>query len=153
MPGEIRAKESRVEVTVNGQTLGGSFATIHDVDVKPDVSIEKKRFTGMKRALGDLDVKGYDFSFKTEKRDHLWMQLWDLIQQAELNGQPLPEITLTLTYNYRDGSGQPKVDTLAGGMVLKMDSNSIPKDGYQGATWTGFCSYNSADKTQDLSVG
>lgn len=141
--GEIRAKEARAQLTVAGSRLGGSFSTIHDISVKPDVDLQKKRFTGEKRAKGDLDIKGWDVSFKTEKRDHMWSQLWAMIEQAELNGDPMPEISLTITYTYRDGSRLLRTETL-GDLVLKMDENSIPKDGYQMNSWTGFCSYNTA---------
>lgn len=145
--GEIRAKEARVQITVDSVRLGGSFSTIHDISVKPDASIAKKRFTGEQRARGDLDVIGWDISFKTEKRDHLWAQLWDKIQEAELNAQPLPEIVLTLTYRYRDGSAILRTTSLSGDLILKMDEDSIPKDGYQANSWTGFCSYNSASSS------
>lgn len=142
--GEIRAKEARAQLTVDGVRLGGSFSTIHDISVKPDAQIAKKRFTGEKRARADLDVVGWDVSFRTEKRDHLWAQLWDLIQDAEINGRPLPDIVLTLTYAYRDGSGLLRSTALSGDLVLKMDEDSIPKDGYQMNSWSGFCSYNTA---------
>lgn len=142
--GEIRAKEARAQITVGSTRLGGSFSTIHDISVKPDAAISKKRFTGEKRARGDLDIVGWDVSFRTEKRDHLWSTLWDLIQEAEINGDPLPEITMTITYAYRDGSRLLRTVSLHGDFVLKMDEDSIPKDGYQMNSWTGFCSFNSA---------
>lgn len=142
--GEIRAKEARFRVTVDGVKLGGSFSTAYDINVKPDANIAKKRFTGENRARGDLDIMGWDISFKTEKRDHLWSQLWQLIQDAEENHRPLPDISITITYTYRDGSGLTKSETLSGDMVLKMDENSIPQSGYQVNSWTGFCSNNTA---------
>ncbi len=137
--GEIRAKEGRVTLTVDGRRYGGSFSTIHDISVKPDVALDKKRFTAEQRARGDLDVKGYDFSFKTEKRDHTWRKLWKLIEEAERNARPLPDIVLTISYRYRDGSGILNTVSLSGDLVLKMDEDSIPKDGYQGVSWSGFC--------------
>lgn len=142
--GEIRAKEARVQISVDGVRLGGSFSTIHDISVKPDAAIAKKRFTGEKRARADLDVLGWDLSFKTEKRDHLWSALWDKIQAAEINGDPLPDIVLTITYSYRDGSKLLRTTSLSGDLVLKLDEDSIPKDGYQMNSWSGFCSYNTA---------
>lgn len=144
---EIRAKDARVSVKVDGQTLGGSFATIHDISVKPDVELSKKRFTGEATARGDLDIKGWDISFKTEKRDHLWAELWDLIQLRERNGQPFPDIVMTMTYKYRDGVSTLRTVTLSGDMVLKMDEDSIPQNGYQGNMWTGFCSRNTASSS------
>lgn len=142
--GEIRAKEARVTITVDGARLGGTFATIHDISVKPDASIAKKQFVGEKRARGDITINGWDFSFKTEKRDHTWSLLWQLIQDAEENGRPLPDISMAITYSYRDGGGILKTETLSGDMALKMDDNSIPQSGYQMVSWTGFCSNNTA---------
>lgn len=144
--GEILARHARVQITVDGVRLGGSFSTIHDVSVKPDSSINKKIFTGEHRARGDVVVNGWDFSFKTEKRDHTWSQLWNLIQDAELNSRPLPDIVIAITYKYRDGAGLLQTDTLSGDLAMKMDENSIPKDGYQMNSWSGFCSYNSASQ-------
>lgn len=138
--GNVRAKEARAQITVDGIRLGGSFLTIHDISIKPDAQIAKKRFTGEKKARGDIDIMGYDLSFKTEKNDHTWWQLWDLIKEAEANGQPLPEIILTLSFGYRDGSGIIRSVGYSGDMVLKMDEDSIPQNGYQMNSWTGFCS-------------
>lgn len=143
---QIRAKEARVQIRVDGQPIGGSFTTIYDVSVKPDVEMSKKKFTGEKRFRGDLDIKGYDFSWKTEKMDHLWMQLWDLIQTREINAQPLPEIEIDLSYQYRDGSATLKTVTLHGDLVMKMDEDSIPKDGYQLNSWSGCCGYTTSSE-------
>lgn len=138
---EVRAKEANIQITVNGQRLGGSFSTVHDLTVKPDVQLDKKRFPGQQRAVGDLDIKGYDFSFKHEKRDHSWATLWKLYEDASDNGTPFPEVSLTVTYSYRDGVGAVRTKTLHGDLVLKLDDDSVPKDGYLGGSWTGFCAY------------
>lgn len=138
---EIRAKEANIQITVAGQRLGGSFATIKDLSIKPDVTLDKKRFPGMKRAVGDLDIKGFDFSFKTEKRDHTWKTLWRMVEQADKNGQPFPVITLAVTYSYRDGSNDVRTNTLHGDLVLKLDDDNIPESGYQMDSWTGFSSF------------
>jgi len=139
---EIRAKEARPQLTVDGQPIGGSFMTIHDLVIKPEVDMTQKRFTGEKRFRGDLDIKGWSFSFKTEKTDHVWAELWDLIQDAELNNRPLPEITLDITYTYRDGSNVLRTVSLHGDLVMKMDENSIANNAYQTNSWSGICAYN-----------
>lgn len=138
--GEIRSKEARVQITVNGVRLGGSFATIHDISIKPDAQIAKKRFTGEARARGDLDVQGYDGNFKSEMRDHVWWQLWKLISEAERNRQPLPDVVLTMSYGYRDGAGTVKNVGLSGDFTLKLDETNIPQNGYLMASWSFFCS-------------
>ncbi len=139
---EIRNKEASVQIKIDGQTLGGSMLTIKGFNLKPDVEMAKKRFTGEKRFRPDLDIKGYDFNFKTEKRDHVWWVLWKKIEQAELNGQPFPVINLSITYAYRDGSGALKTVTLHGDLVMKMAGDDLP-DGYQETSWEGACSYAS----------
>lgn len=138
---EIRSKEANVQMTVNGQRLGGSFVTIHDLMIKPDAKIDKKRFPGMKRAVGDEDILGYDVSFKHELRDHVWVTLWTMIENADKNGTPFPEISMAVTYGYRDGSRNVRTKTLHGDLVLKLDDSNVPKDGYLAGSWSGFCSY------------
>lgn len=138
---EIRAKEATVQLTVNGQRLGSSFATIYDLSVKPDKKVEKKRFPGEKRARGDVDVMGVDFSFKTEKRDHSWKTVWKLTEDADKNGTPFPEISISVTYAYREGTGNVRTGTLHGDMILTLDDTNVPKDGYLTDSWSGFCSY------------
>lgn len=145
--GEILARHARVQLTVDGVRLGGSFSTIHDITVKPDANINKKQFTGEKRFRADLVINGWDVNFKTEKRDHTWSQLWDIIQDAELNDRPLPVIVMTLSYKYRDGSGILRTVTLSGDFMLKMDEDNIPVNGYQGNSWSGACSYNSSSQS------
>lgn len=138
---EVRAKEATIQLTVNGQRLGGSFSTIHDLTIKPDAKIDKKRFPGQKRAVGDLDIMGVDFSFKNELRDHSWKTLWKMYEDADKNGVPFPEVSMAVTYAYRDGSNNVRTGTLHGDVVLKLDDGNVPKDGYLANSWSGFCSY------------
>jgi len=142
---EIRAKEATVQVTVAGQRRGGSFLTISDVSIKPDVEIMKKRFTGEKRQVGDLDVKGYDFSFKIQKRDHVWWQTWKEFEAAELAGLEFPVMSVAITATYRGGGGLVKTITLHGGLVFKIDDDNIGSDAgsYQEVSCSGTCSFAS----------
>lgn len=137
---EIRNKDATLQLTVDGQRLGGSMLTIKGFNLKPDVEMTKKQFTGDKRAKADLNIKGYGFSFKTEKRDHIWWTVWKKIEQAELAGIPFPVISLAVTYSYRDGSGLLKTNVLHGDLVMHLTSDDIPEQ-YQETSWEGFCSY------------
>lgn len=144
---EIRAKEARIQLTVDGIRLGGSWSTIHDFVAKPDATITKKRFTGEARSRGDIEVNGWDLTWKTEKRDHLWSRVWKLIQDAEQNSRPLPDIVMTVSYRYRDGSGIVNTTSFQGDMVMKMDENSIPVNGYQGNSWSAFCGFDTESQS------
>lgn len=137
---ELRNKDATIQIKLNGQRLGGSFLSISGFNLKPEVDMPKKRFTGDKRARADLDVKGYGFDFKTEKRDHIWWTVWKLIEQAELAGQPLPVISLSVTFSYRDGTGLLRTIVLHGDLVMHITGDSIPEQ-YQETSWTGYCSF------------
>jgi hypothetical protein len=141
---EIRNKDATVQIKVDGQALGGTMLAIKGFNLKSDTEMMKKRFTGDKRFRGDLDVKGYDFTFKTEKRDHIWWSLWKKIEQAEFAGVDLPVITLAITYAYRDGTGLLKTVVLHGDLILKMSGDDIP-EGYQEVSWEGICSFASGN--------
>lgn len=138
---QIRAKEARFELYKDGVRVGGSFSTAHDISIKPDATIAKKRFTGEARARGDLDVVGYDVTFKTEKSDHIWSDLWNEIEEAEANGLDLPDISIVMTYAYRGLGGNVRTVVLHGDPSMKMDDDNVPQSGYQGNSWSCFFSY------------
>lgn len=138
---EIRSKECNAQITLNGQRLGGSFLTIYDLSIKPDKTIDKKRFPGMKRAVGDLDIKGFDGSFKTQKRDHSWRTVALAFEQADKNGTEFPVVSMAITYAYRDGSSDVRTVTAHGDLVLVQDDNNLPESGYLVDSWAFFCSY------------
>lgn len=138
---EIRAKEATIQMKLDGQRLGGSMLTVKNFSLKSDADITKKRFIGDKRSRADLDVKGYDFSFKLEKRDHIWWTLWKKFELAELSGQPFPDFQISVTFAYRGGTGLTKTIVLHGDAVFKL-SDDIP-EGYQEVSVDGSCSYAS----------
>ena len=139
---EVRNKDALIEIRVDGQRLGGSFSAVKGFNLKPDLEMPKKQFTGDKRWKMDLNVKGYDFSFKTEKRDHVWFALWKKIELAEFNGLPLPDITLSVTIKYRDGTGRANTYIVHGDLVLAMKGDDIPAE-YQEISWEGGASFAS----------
>lgn len=142
MSKQIRSKEAQVQIKKDGQRLGTTMRLILDFKVDSDAEIKKTRFVGDARSTPDLDVKGYDFSFKCQKRDHVWFDLWNEIQQADEFGAEGPEITLTITYAYRGITRSTVV--LHGELVLKMDSAEIPSDDYLPVSWSGSCQFMDA---------
>ena len=139
MSKQIRAKEAQVQITKDGRRLGTTMRLILDFSVTPDAEIMKTRFVGDKRHTPDLDVKGYDFSFKIQKTDHLWFELWNEIQRADELGVDFPEISLAVTYAYRGGAARTVV--LHGELVMKMDTDQIGNDAYQEVDWSGACQF------------
>jgi len=136
---ELRAKEANLQFKLDGVPLGNSFLTVMNFSLKADVEKAKKRFIGEKRAAGDLDVKGYDFSFKIQKRAHDWWALWKKFEAAELNGDAFPVLTIAVSAIYRNSGSNIKTYVLHGDLVLSINDD-IP-EGYQEVTVEGFCSY------------
>lgn len=139
MSKQIRSKEAQVQIKKDGRRLGTTMKLILDFKANPDAEIKKTRFVGDKRHTPDLDVKGYDFSFKTQKRDHVWFELWNEIQQADENGAEGPDISLAVTYSYRGGTTETVV--LHGELVMKIDDDEIPADDYLTVSWSGSCQF------------
>ena len=139
MSQQIRSKEAQVQIKKDGRRLGTTMRLITDFKVDTDAEKKKTRFVGDKRSTPDLDVKGYDFSFKTQKRDHVWFELWNEIQQADENGNEFPDITMSVTYSYRGGASETVV--LHGQLILMMDSAEIPADDYLPVSWSGCCQF------------
>lgn len=139
MAKQIRFKESTVQLTKSGIRQVGSLLKILEFKVDTDAEIQKTRFVGEKRTTPDLDVMGYNFSFKNQVRDRRWFTLWNEIQIAEENGVDLPELSIAVTDAYRDGSNLTLV--LHGEMVLKMDSNEVPSGDYRTTSWSGYCQF------------
>jgi hypothetical protein len=124
---------------VNGRRLGGSFTKVTELDITPAAEIVRTQFAGEPRESGDLDMRGYEYSFKTHVERHDWFDLWKQIEQAEENGEELPAVSLAVTYRYR---GAPlKTVTLHGDCILKLDKGGSWSDAgeYIPAEWSGFC--------------
>jgi len=140
MANPIRFSEATIQFTVDGQRVEGSFATAHDISIKPDAEITKFRDAGEKRFHADLDVKGYDFSFKLRKADHVWWTTWQKFEAAERQGREFPVMSIAITGRYRGASNQLRTITLHGGLVFKIDNDSVGSDGaYQEVDISGSC--------------
>lgn len=140
MPNPIRFSEATFQVTVDTARVEGSFGTAHDITIKPDAEITKLRDAGEKRFHADLDVKGYDFSFKVRKTDHVWWTTWQKFETAERQGKELPVVSIAITGRYRGASNQLRTITLHGGLVFKIDEDSVGSDGsYQEVSISGSC--------------
>lgn len=139
---EIRAKEASVQLTMDGQRLGGSMLAIKNFSLKPDVELVKKMFIGDKRFRGDMNIKGYGFSFKIEKRDHIWWTVWKKFEAAEANGTAPPVVSIASTASYRGGATGVKTITLHGDLMMMMSGDETP-EGYAEVSFEGICSYAS----------
>lgn len=131
----IRTKEATIQVTIDGVRQPWS-RDIKDLSIKPDVERMRTRHVGQARAAGDIDIKGYEVTFKCNRSNHGWMDVIERVQRADRNGDVLPVISIAITYAYRDG--QTRTVTLSGGRDLFPDDLGIPESGYLEDSWSGF---------------
>ncbi len=136
---KTRAKEATVQITKSGKRLSGSMLKIFNFRIEPEVEIQKPRTVGESRARGDLDVKGFNFSFQSYVSDKEWLALWSEIGKCDELGTPFPEISIAVTIAHR--SGAPANFTLHGDLVMHLSPLERPEDGYVTHSWTGYCSY------------
>lgn len=135
----IRTKEATVQITLDGVRLRGSMLTAHDVSIKQKAEMPTTRFPGEDREKADLDVQGYEVSFKTHKDDHVWSQVRQALEAGAGIGGVMPEIAITFTFSYRGGA--VRTVQLHGDGVIKPSEGSIPQSGYLLDSWDGFFSY------------
>lgn len=131
----IRTKEATIQVSIDGVRQSWS-GLIKDLSIKPDVDRAKFRHVGAKRSTGDLDIKGFDVSFKTSIQTHAWWDVVKAMMEAERNGQDMPEVSIAITYAYR-GSATRTV-TLHTDAILFPDDFTIPESDYLTLSWSGF---------------
>jgi hypothetical protein len=69
MSQRIRGKECTIQVVVDGDLKGGTFAKVTEFTLTPRTEIVETPFLG--EIEDDLDIihKGYDFSFQTQSQD------------------------------------------------------------------------------------
>lgn len=136
MARRIRSKEAQVLFVVDGVRLGQSMRKVRNFSITPDAEITKTMFVGERRANGDLDIRGYDFSFEVHLLNRDWFDLWEDIQNAEEQGNELPEIAVLVNFAYR---GNPShAIAIQDDVILKLDTFDNPDGDFAGATWSGF---------------
>lgn len=132
---DIREKEVLIQVTQDSRRRS---LRATDLAIKPKVERPTSRAAGEKRDQGDIDVSGFDVTFKTSIPDHVWYEIMKETEEAERLGTTMPEVSIAVTFAYRAGIGSRTVTLAGNGATLFPDDITVPGKGYVMASWTGF---------------
>lgn len=143
MSQRIRGQEATVQIVVDGDVKGGSFAKITDFNLTPRTDIVETPFIG--EIEDDLDIQhhGYDFDFSLHEQDKKTHELLLSIVAREQTRQRHPSVNVVVTFAYRAGEASQTI--VLENCFMKMDSLSIGgRKEYVGNKFSGKCKTISA---------
>lgn len=104
MSQRIRGQEATVQVIVNGDLKGGSFARVTDFNLTPRTEIQETDFLGETETDLDIAHHGYDFDFTIQEEDTKARDFLLQIVLAEQNHEAHPAVNVVVTFSYRTGT-------------------------------------------------
>lgn len=122
MSQRIRGQEATVQVIVNGDLKGGSFARVTDFNLTPRTEIMETDFLGETETDLDIAHHGYDFDFTIQEEDSKARDFLMDIVLAEQNHQAHPTVNVVVTFTYRTGTSSTIV---LQSCFMKLDALSI----------------------------
>jgi hypothetical protein len=122
MSQRIRGQEATIQVIVNGDLKGGSFARVTDFNLTPRSEIMESDFLGEVESDLDFAHHGYDFDFSLHEEDTQARDLLFQLVSAEAARERHPAINVVVTFAYRGGTTSTIV---LQNCFLKMDSLAI----------------------------
>ncbi|HND52967.1 MAG TPA: hypothetical protein PLV92_11240 [Pirellulaceae bacterium] len=121
--------------SVGGAQIAGSMAEAKDFNYTPDASIDEVTLIGDPETKYETDIKGHGFSLTHYEKDAEGAKVWDSIVTAYANGDPQPDISLTVLTDYVDPSVPPRTEVFSS-IAMKCDSLDVG-DGYVMRKWSG----------------
>ena len=122
MSQRIRGQEATVQIIVDGDLKGGSFARVTDFSLTPRSEITETDFLGEVEADLDFAHHGYDFEFTIHEEDTKARDLLFQIVQAEADREEHPAVNVVVTFAYRTGTSSSIV---LQNCYVKLDSLSV----------------------------
>lgn len=120
----VRGQEAQVQIVVDGDLKGSSFAKVTDFTLTPKQDVSETGFLGETEDDFDFTHRGYDWSFRTHERSDDINQVLALIVANEAQHLPHPDITIIIQVLYRDLTGTTSTITLEK-CFMKMDNKTI----------------------------
>jgi len=139
MSQRIRGKEATIQIVVDGDLKGGTFAKVTDFNLTPRQDITETPFLGELEDDLDINHKGYDFSFSSHSQDSKAIRLLLDIVARERTRTAHPSINIVVTFEYRSLSNPAEIIVLES-CFMKMDGTSIGGGNeYITHSWSGKC--------------
>lgn len=139
MSQRIRGKEATIQVVVDGDLKGGTFAKVTDFNLTPRQDVTETPFLGEVEDDLDINHRGYDFSFNTQSQDSKAIKLLLDIVARERTRSPHPAINIVVTFEYRS-LAEPTEILVLESCFMKMDGTAIGgANEYVTHAWSGKC--------------
>jgi len=105
MSNRIRGQEVALRLTVDGKVLTGSMIKVTNFSATPRQDLEELDYMGEDESEIDFQHHGYDLSWSVDVNDELPMKILQDLVQRQIDRDRHPNITMTVIYNFRQGSG------------------------------------------------
>jgi hypothetical protein len=140
MSNRIRGQETTLQVVVNGQIQGRSFAKVENFKWSPRQDLSDSSFLGETEDEPDIMHHGYDFSFSIHEEDNSAVeQVLLQVVNTLTAGVQQPDITLTFIKRYRDPAMGTKTLVFPK-CKLKLDSQEMgSRKDYLKSSFSGKC--------------
>lgn len=135
----IRGKNATIQVVVEGDLKGGSFAKVTDFTLTPRDTIEEIPLLGEDTDELSYNHKGYDFSFNTQKQDSqaLVVHLQQIARQRART--PQLQMNIVVTFEYINPT-EPDYSVVLEESLVKLDSDSLSGGNeFITTAWSGKC--------------
>lgn len=125
MSTRLRGIEITALFTVDDVPQTGSFMKIEDLEATPEDEITKHDFIGERTTDGDYRHDNFGLSWTIHITDVSALAYLDLIVSNEENHLRHPDLSMQITYNFRDGVTPPQMVIYHGDMIVKQDAESV----------------------------
>lgn len=124
MSQSIRGKNANIQIVVDGDLKGGSFAKVTNFNLKPRQDIDETGFIGESEDELTFNHKGWDFSFTTHEWDPRLIRLILDIVARDRAREAHPSINVVVTTEYYSSS-EPSITVVMENCKLMMDGRDI----------------------------
>jgi hypothetical protein len=105
MSERVRGQEVLIQITRDGQPLGGSFVKVLNFRLTPRDEITEENFLGEQEADLDYRFDGVTFTFDVHNTDGRTLRFFQERVDRQRNRQRLPSLVFTFTQFYRETEG------------------------------------------------
>jgi len=105
MSTRIRGAEVALRLAIDGQVIKGSLIKVTEFTATPRQDLEELDYLGEDETEIDFMHHGYDLAWSVDMKDEKPLQILQDLVNRQIDRGKHPNITMTVIYNFRDGSG------------------------------------------------
>lgn len=114
----IRGQEATIRLAVDGQIQDGSYFKVEECVVTPIQEFQETDFNGEDATDFDVLHHGFKFTFKVRIQDRKTLDYLSTLVARQKARQRPPNITMTITYAFRDANNAAAAEVLHQALVI-----------------------------------